>query len=140
MHPLDRRIAEMNRSNARFEQWAAESDKARAARWELLRQLRKSGRKPAFPVFITDSQRFLYNLESTGCFVLLHGVGAKMPAELLEGLDVRLHFFNCELGGRIKRFLDRKEVTPASLQVFCQCSGEYTMCCAPCDDGSDPWG
>jgi len=109
------------------------------SRWDILRELRRTGRKPAFPVFLTDSQRFLTNLEATGCFVIHHRAGQRMPAELLEGLDVRLHFFKCDMGGRVKQFLDGKGVKPASLQVFCQCSGEYSVACAPCDDGSEPW-
>jgi hypothetical protein len=107
--------------------------------WDTLRQMRNAGHKPALPVFICSYPRFAKNLTDCGAFVIVHPPSRPMPVELLEGLDVRLHFLNCDMGGRVKRLMDAKDVKPKSLQVWCNCGETYTVSCGPCDDGSEPW-
>jgi hypothetical protein len=144
-HPLDSRIArhdrERARANANLDAAVAEARKVRNAQWAALRKLRMQGKRPAFPVFITAlfPRKFEENLGAVGAMVIRHAPGEPMPVELLDGLDVCLHFANCEMGGRVVQAMRGKGVTPKSVQVWCNCANEYTVSCGACDDGSEPW-
>jgi hypothetical protein len=109
------------------------------AQWETLRQLRKAGKRPTFPLYLTDSWMFSRNLGDAGAMVITHPPGLPMPVELLDGLDVRLHFAACDKGGRVVNLIRAKGVKPQSLQVWCDCACGYTVAAGPCDDGSEPW-
>jgi hypothetical protein len=119
----------------------AAGEASRAAQWDALHKLRLAGKRPAFPIFITSpySRKFEENLGAVGAMVIRHAPGERMPVELLDGLDVCLHFGNCDMGGRVVQLMRAKGVTPKSLKVWCNCGDGYTVSCGPCDDGSEPW-
>jgi hypothetical protein len=105
--------------------------------WETLRTLRKAGQKPTLPVFVGSYWQLQKNIPNA--LVIVHPPSRPMPVELLEGLDVILYFRDCNMGGKVKRLMDAKGVTPASLKVWCNCGETFTVSCGPCDDGSEPW-
>jgi hypothetical protein len=109
--------------------------------WDALRILRKQGKRPHFPVHVVSlfPRRFDDNMAAINVMVIRHNPGEPMPVELLDGLDVSLHFGNCEMGGRVVQMMRAKGVTPKSLKVWCNCGDGYTVSCGPCDDGSEPW-
>lgn len=110
-----------------------------AVTWDQLADLRRRGLRPGLPVYVTDRPVLARNMTDVGCVAILHRKGEPMPVALLEGLDVRLDFGRCEIAGRVKRLMDRREVVAGDLRAWCQCAREFVAVCGGCDDGSEPW-
>jgi hypothetical protein len=134
-----RLAAETEKALARLDASAKAHRVITDARWKVLADMRKVGKKPGLPVFITMRPKLARNVEGAGCFSIVHGFGKPVPVELLDGLDVMLDFEWCYLAGRVKRLMDERGVKPKSMRAWCACADEFVVTCGKCDDGSEPW-
>lgn len=106
--------------------------------WRDLATLRGRGQRPGLPVYVTDRPVLARNMRDVGCVAILHQSGERMPVELLKGLDVRLDFGCCELGGRVHRLMQAKGIS-ANVRAWCRCARAFVATCGPCDEGDEPW-
>ena len=104
--------------------------------WADLRELRKQGMAPSFPVVITTGS-YPRALGELGCLVIQHKAGDPFPAELLEDIRVWCFLGGCDRGQAVVKAMASKGVKPAEFKSWCECSQRLDSMPVRCEVGRE---
>jgi hypothetical protein len=106
--------------------------------WSDLRELRRMGRKPALPLYVTTDYRRCWDAHNQGAMIIEHKAGERFEFDLLAGLDVVLYLDECSQTSAVSRRLAEEAEQPKSVRAWCRCEGECNSTCWPnCSVGDE---
>lgn len=95
--------------------------------WAELEAMRKQGMRPK-QLIVASNFNMVRAQAEAGAMVVVHKRGEKFRPELLRGLDVLLHFENCNQTHAAVRLMREREQMPKACAAWCQCEGELSTC------------